>query len=217
MEIWSVVLAGGHGTRYGAAKQFAEVGGRRLVDLAVDVVSDVSDGVVVVLPAGGHAPPDVVRADAGPTRAASVRAGLAAVPEAADVVVVHDAAHPAAPRSLLQRLLEALEPGVDGVVPGLASAEALARDEGGDLGASIAKAGIVQIQMPQVFRAAALRSAHADAPDAVEDGGLVRDRGGRVLVVAGDPANIHVTTAADLEVVRRLLGQPARPPDSRLT
>ena len=56
----------------------------------------------------------------GPTRADSVRCGLAAVPAEAEIVVVHDAARPLAPAALFDAVLDALDGGADGAVPGLA-------------------------------------------------------------------------------------------------
>src|SRR4051794_8563800 len=55
----------------------------------------------------------------GSSRSASVRAGLAEVPEDAAVVLVHDAARPLLPPDLIPRLLEALGEGYDGAIPGL--------------------------------------------------------------------------------------------------
>ena len=65
---------------------------------------DVVDGVVVVLPADctWDAPDGVRRAVGGVTRSDSVRAGLAAVPEDTDIVIVHDAARPLASRRLFE-------------------------------------------------------------------------------------------------------------------
>ncbi len=88
--VWAVVVAGGSGTRFGRPKQFAELAGRPVVAWSVDAARAVADGVVLVLPAA-----DVVRAEAGaygadrvvaggPSRSASVRCGLAAVPDDAD-------------------------------------------------------------------------------------------------------------------------------------
>ena len=58
----------------------------------------------------------------GATRADSVRCGLAAVPAAADVIVVHDAARPLASRALFDAVVAALDGvDVDGAVPGYAA------------------------------------------------------------------------------------------------
>ena len=60
------------------------------------------------------------------------------------------------------------------------------------------------VQTPQAFRAAVLRDAHRDLPEATDDAGLVESLGATVRVVAGDPRNIKVTTVADLEVAQAL-------------
>ena len=54
----------------------------------------------------------------GETRADSVRAGLAEVPEDALVVLVHDAARPLLPAEVIERVLAPLSEGWDGAVPG---------------------------------------------------------------------------------------------------
>src|SRR5947208_1541302 len=90
--VWAIVVAAGSGSRFGSTKQYAPLAGRRVVDHAVAAARSVADGVVLVLPAGDEdAEPagDVVVAG-GVTRSESVRAGLAAVPDEAEVIVVHD-------------------------------------------------------------------------------------------------------------------------------
>jgi len=62
------------------------------------------------------------------------------------------------------------------------------------------------VQTPQAFRADALRRAHAGGGDATDDAALVEALGGTVVVVAGDPANVKVTTSLDLEVAALRLG-----------
>jgi 2-C-methyl-D-erythritol 4-phosphate cytidylyltransferase len=86
-QIWTIVVAGGSGRRFGTMKQYEIIGDRRVLDHAVDVALANCDGVVVVVPAD-----DVVdettnqRSNSrvhvvagGPTRTASVRHGLTAV------------------------------------------------------------------------------------------------------------------------------------------
>ena len=51
MTVWVVVVAAGDGARFGGLKQFAEIGGRPLVDWSVESARSVADGVVLVVPA----------------------------------------------------------------------------------------------------------------------------------------------------------------------
>ena len=104
------MVAAGGGARFGAAKQFARLGGASVLDRAVGVARDSCDGVVVVLPADTTwtGPPDVQVAFGGATRSDSVRAGLALVPDDVEIVVVHDAARPLASRALFELVVQAV-------------------------------------------------------------------------------------------------------------
>ena len=66
----------------------------------------------------------------GSTRAASVAAGLAAVPDDADLILVHDAARPFATPELVSRVLEALGQ-ADGAVPGVPLTDTVKRVSAG--------------------------------------------------------------------------------------
>ena len=50
--VWSIVVAGGAGVRFGSPKQFARLAGRPVLEWAVEACRGVSAGVVLVLPAG---------------------------------------------------------------------------------------------------------------------------------------------------------------------
>src|SRR6478609_5115950 len=97
--VWVIVVAAGSGTRFGGAKQYAPLAGRRVVDWSIDAARSVAHGVVLVAApadAGEEEPAVDVVVAGGATRSDSVRAGLAAVPGDADVILVHDGARPAA-------------------------------------------------------------------------------------------------------------------------
>lgn len=207
--VWSIVVAAGGGTRFGGPKQDAPLGGRRLLDWSLAAARVASDGVVLVVAPDrvGAAEPeaDVVVAG-GATRSASVRAGLAAVPAEAEVVVVHDGARPVAGPALFAAVVEAVRAGADAAVPGVDVVDSLRRRDGG----AVDREGLVAVQTPQAFAAGALRAAHASGGEASDDATLVERSGGRVVVVPGDPANVKVTHPADLDVVARHLAEGAR-------
>jgi 2-C-methyl-D-erythritol 4-phosphate cytidylyltransferase len=226
--VWSIVVAGGSGRRFGDMKQFAALGGRPVLEWAVEACRPVSAGVVLVLPAEAVGPagtPDleVYGADVvvagGATRADSVRCGLAGVPAEAEVIVVHDAARPLATSETFVAVLAALdEDGVAGVVPGLPPSDTIkAVDAGGNVTGTLDRDTLVAVQTPQAFRAAALRAAHehdsregrpddgTGAAPATDDAMLIEADGGRVRVVPGQPDNLKITTADDLQTAERLL------------
>ena len=203
-SVWAIVVAAGSGSRFGAPKQFQPLGGRRVLDWSLDAARTVSDGVVVVLPpasvAAGEPGADAVAAG-GDTRSASVRAGLARVPAEADVVVVHDGARPLAGPDLFAAVVAAVRAGADAAVPGVALADTLRWRTGGVAD----RDGLVAVQTPQAFRAAALRAAHAGDPEATDDASLVEAAGGKVVVVDGSPDNLKITNPSDLAVAEALL------------
>ena len=124
--------------------------------------------------------------------------GLAAVPEHADVVVVHDAARPFAAPSLFEAVVSAVRAGADAAVPGVPILDTVKRVVDGQVAATLDRDELVAVQTPQAFAAAALRKAHAACGDATDDAALVEAAGGRVTIVPGDPANAKITLRTDL-------------------
>ena len=213
MRAWAIVVAGGSGDRFGGAKQFRVLGGRRVVDWAVLAARTVCEGVVLVLPEDEvgrvalDVQPDVVVAG-GATRSASVRAGLAQVPDGVDAVLVHDAARPLAHPDLFTAVLEALVDGADGAVAAVPVADTLKRVEAdGRIVQTVDRSGLWAVQTPQGFRLDVLRAAHAGGAEATDDAGLVEAAGGRVVVVPGDRRNLKVTDPADLDLLEALVGR----------
>ncbi len=196
-ETWAIVVAAGRGTRFGGPKQYETVAGRRVLDWSVAAARSVSTGVVLVVPRGAEGveePAVDVTVPGGDTRSASVRAGLAAVPANATVVLVHDAARPLATPALFAVVLDAVRAGADAVVPGVPVTDALRSRGGGP----VDRDQLVAVQTPQGFRADALRAAHAGSPEAADDATLVEATGGRLVIVDGERTNLKVTEPADL-------------------
>ena len=227
--VWVILLAAGSGNRFGAAKQFAELAGRQVVDWSLSVASAVADGVVLVLPPIGTSsashedgvPParnplavtyekdGVVVVDGGDTRSASVRAGLCAVPMSAGVVVVHDAARPLASPDLFRRVIGAVidqSHPIDGVVPALPLTDTVKRVIGDRVLTTVDRGDLVGVQTPQAFRAGILRAAHAGDPEATDDAALLEALGATVRTVPGEPTNFKITDPTDLVVAGALVG-----------
>jgi len=219
---WGIVVAAGRGARFvpddparaQPPKQFLLLGGERIVDRAVRVATEACDRVVLVLPPGTawDGTPVHTVVPGGAARSDSVRSGLAAVPDDAEVVVVHDAARPLASRDLFDAVIAAVRAGADAAVPGVPVTDTVKQVDGDQVVATVAREALVAVQTPQAFRAAALRRAHEGAADAPDDAALVEACGGRVVVVAGERTNLKVTTGDDLVVATALLdaGGPSR-------
>jgi 2-C-methyl-D-erythritol 4-phosphate cytidylyltransferase len=203
-ETWAIVVAAGRGTRFGGPKQYETVGGRRVLDWSVAAARSVSAGVVLVVPpaaASVDEPSVDCTVVGGTTRSDSVRAGLAAVPAEATVVLVHDAARPLASVQLFAAVVEAVHAGADAVVPAVAVVDALRSRKGHP----VDREQLLAVQTPQGFRAAALRAAHVGSPQATDDAALVEAAGGRLVIVDGERSNLKVTEPMDLILAAALL------------
>jgi 2-C-methyl-D-erythritol 4-phosphate cytidylyltransferase len=210
VEGWAIVVAAGSGERFGRPKQFEALGGRRVLDVAVAAARACCAGVVVVVPPGcdsaAVAGADVVVAG-GATRSASVRAGLAAVPASAEIIVVHDAARPLARAELWAEVIGAVEQGAGAAIPAVPVADTLKRIVDGRVAETIDRAQLVAVQTPQAFRAELLRRAHAGGGDATDDAALVEGLGVVVTVVPGAADNLKITSPVDLVVAEALLAE----------
>ena len=208
--VWTVVVAGGSGARFGRPKQYELLDEHRMIDHSVAAARASSDGVVVVVPASDVATEsqrfDLVVAG-GATRSDSVRAGLAAVPSDADIICVHDAARPFASAALFRSVIAAVRAGAEGAIPGVAVTDTIkVVGADGAVQHTPERSSLVAVQTPQAFRAAALRAAHAGGPEGTDDAALVEAAGGRVVVVAGEPDNRKVTHPDDLDWARVKVG-----------
>lgn len=225
MYVAGIIVAGGRGTRVGGTvpKQLLEIGGvsvlRRSV-MACDAHAAIRELVVVL-------PEDLVAEGAalvGPTRLPcrvvaggarrqdSVRAGFAAVSDAAEVVLVHDAARPFVTADVIDRVIRAaVETGA--AIPAVPVADTVKRATVAGAERTVLKTvpreQLWLAQTPQGFLRAVLARAVADgaqASEATDEARLVELAGGAVAIVDGDRRNVKITTAEDVEEARRMSG-----------
>ena len=223
-ELWVIVAAAGDSRRMGLpdgeSKQFLLLGGEPILNHSVRrlITMDIVHGLVVVL----H-PSHTVRfasellafddskplliAEGGATRTDSVRAGLLEVPDSATVIAVHDGARPLFARHVCERCVEALGD-ADGAVPGLEVSDTLKRtDRQGKVATTVDRSDLWAAQTPQVFRAAALRDVYSrpDTNGATDDAVLLERGGYLVNLVPSTPANVKITTPADISLAGALM------------
>ena len=214
-------MAGGTGTRMGAGlpKQFLLLRGapvllhtlRRFAEPALGVAE-----IVVVLPADqlgpwqalcaahGGAPAHRLVAG-GPTRWASVKAGLGALAgHARGLVAVHDGVRPLVSPAVVERTYAA-------AARHAAAAAAVApKDSVRTLSphgsAALNRSRLRLMQTPQTFEIDLLRRAYAlpELPTFTDDASVVDDLC-RVELVEGDYRNLKITTPEDLLMAEALL------------
>lgn len=210
-------------------KALIPLGSRPLVAWSMIALAacDAIDRIVLAAPTGQEIPMRMAVGEAGgeglvvvsggASRQRSVQAALAAVPDDAEYILVHDAARPLVTAELCLALLAALD-GAEGAIAATPVADTLKRaGEDMVITATVDRAELWQAQTPQAFHADVLRHAFATATDEVLDtatdcASMVQALGGRVRLVATAAPNLKVTTPADLLVAGQLLRAAGRLP-----
>lgn len=168
----------------------------------------------------------------GDTRSASVRAGLAALPDTVGVVAIHDAARAAQPAAVIAATIAAVSGDVLAAAPAVAVVDTLKRVEGDTIVGTVDRDALVAVQTPQVVRRDVLLAVHAGTPDATDDLDLVErwlaedpsrldeprpgaagppdrhrppPRAGRVVHVSGSVLGHKVTRREDVVLLEALL------------
>lgn len=215
-----IIPAAGSGIRLGAEipKAFVHVDGVPMLALSARAFSG-CDAVILAAPARHVRDASEILTAAGvdhavvvaggSSRAESIEKALAAVPAGTQYVLVHDAARPAVPAAVIDRVIRALHDGAEAVVPVVPVTDSLKQVSGDVVVAHADRSRFARAQTPQGFRLDTLRRAYASArasgrlADATDDVSLAADIGVPVTTVAGDEANVKVTTAADLTSLQR--------------
>jgi len=259
MNLCVIITAAGESRRYGDSDKLSEdLGGRPVLVRTVEVFTrrDEVGSIIVTGPPDGNEVAPAFREKYGPVlgfhgvhliagsrghRWESVRNAMAAIPDEATHVAVHDAARPAVSAALLDRLLLAAAE-LEAVIPGTRQSDTLRRvsldsrglageDDAiadsilGDAGKArfevravtetLDRDGLILVQTPQVFNVDLLRRAYAqdELEGATDDAELILRLGEPVHVVDGDPGNIKLTSKEDLSLLRSILRVP--PPKER--
>jgi 2-C-methyl-D-erythritol 4-phosphate cytidylyltransferase len=225
-----VVAAAGAGRRLGGgAKALVRLAGRAMLAHAVEAMeaNQCTTAVVVVSHPDALEATDKLLADeglakvtalvaGGPTRQASVAAGLRALPPEPGYVVVHDAARPLVAPGTVDRMLELLlEAGMAGVVPGVPVPDTIRRVDADQRSTGIVdRDQLRSMQTPQLFVREVLEQAYrlalGDGAEATDEAALVELAGHSVQVIPGDPENLKVTTPLDLAIAETLLARRQR-------
>lgn len=226
-RVWAVIPAAGRGTRFGGElpKQYLDVAGAPLIahTLAALFAHDAVEGAVVPVSENDpdwpgwttFAGKPVSTCTGGATRAASVLAGLQALPDSVrpdDFVLVHDAARPNLSLADLSQLLERGRNDPVGAILAAPVRDTLKRagDDGGIDGTE-PRARLWRAFTPQLFRRLQLTRALESATQAdieVTDEAMAMERLGlRPLLVEGSEGNFKITTPADLARFEYILSQ----------
>jgi 2-C-methyl-D-erythritol 4-phosphate cytidylyltransferase len=200
-------------------KALRPLAGVPMIVRAVDALraAQLVDAVVVAAPADFVAHmsdllgPGVCVVPGGSERVDSVRIAIAAIGGAPEVVLVHDAARPLTPPSLIDAVASAVLAGAPAVIPVLGVTDTIKEvDDAGVVVRTIPRVSLRAVQTPQGFRREVLEAAYALDPEAhglsvTDDAGLVEALGTTVLTVPGSEEAFKVTRPADLLLAEAFL------------
>lgn len=218
MRVASIIAAAGSGDRLGAKqpKALIKLGKLTLIDHAVHLLRPFSDQIIVVAPST-HVEKvsaqfesdelvDVVAG--GSSRSISVRNAISALAKNIDYVIIHDAARALTPSDVMQRILDELKRGAEGVVPVLPLPDTVKEVLGEKVVRTVDRTSLQRVQTPQGFKTKVIVDAHAaakrDGVEGTDDASLVERMGIKVNTVLGDERAFKITTAFDLEVAQQV-------------
>ena len=162
----------------------------------------------------------------------SVQNALQVVSDDIDFIAVHDAARPALTNSLFDDVLlasknfsavavalpihgtvkrscnDATVIGDDDVIAdSILGTNSQAKVQAYKVSETIDRSNLWELQTPQIFTASLLQKAYeSDISDCTDDAQAVEKLGEAVHLIEGDSRNIKVTTQADLQLIRAIIG-----------
>jgi len=231
MHYWLVMPAAGAGRRFGGRKQFATLGVRSVLEVALRPFLDDPQclgGSIALAPGEPRrdellqrVPTRFALIEGGAERVHSVINGLralAARAASADWVLVHDAVRPCLSAADLARLLASAVEGGDGALLAVPVSDTVKQVQpaapGGPVihprcAGTIPRDTLWLAQTPQMFRQAALCAALEQAVAAgripTDEAQAMEWQGVAALLVRAHDHNIKVTNAADLGLAQAIL------------
>ncbi|MCF7796641.1 MAG: 2-C-methyl-D-erythritol 4-phosphate cytidylyltransferase [Lentisphaeria bacterium] len=206
---WAVIVAAGHGTRMGGdlPKQFMQLGGEEILSYSVNtfLLHPAIHGLVIVT-----SQPYLERVKnayqrcrvvlGGVTRQESSANGVAACPEEAGKILIHDAARPFVSQQIINECLAALD-GYEAAAPVLPLRDTVVMSVG-TAWQQLDRENLKAMQTPQGFQASTIRAAHASGVAGTDEIGLVlaSNPDAAVHLFEGTPDNFKITTSLDLEL-----------------
>ena len=222
MTKYAVIVAGGTGTRMGAAvpKQFMQLNGKPVllhtIETFLRAYADLQ--IILVLPASfeeqgrqlilqSAAPSRVQIVLGGTTRFHSVQNGLKQINEAS-VIFVHDGVRCLVTESLIRRCYE--QTILKGnAIPAVAVNDSIRMVEGNKTKV-VDRSRLLAVQTPQTFRSNILLSAFEQPyNEAFTDEATVAEAAGHeIFMIEGEKENIKITLPADLLIAEQLFRKP---------
>ncbi len=216
----AIILAGGQGKRMGRGKQYLELAGRPMLELAAEAFlspGGFEELVVVLTPAdmarygSGWEARGFKTAPAGPTRMASLKNGFKKLSGGIKLVAVHDGARPLVSARVVAGALRAAA-AHGAAVPAVPLKDTVKRisADGTFFEETPDRSRLMAVQTPQCYRkdilAGVLKTARAGT-DYSDESQVLEKLGVRPAVVGSDYRNIKITTPEDLIIAEAFMNE----------
>lgn len=216
MKVYAIIPAGGQGTRMGGTvpKQFQALMGKPILHYTFKTFqeSGLIDSLVLVVPEKEleHARADWLEHPAivkqvvagGKQRQDSVFNGYQALPDDADIILVHDGVRPFLSKDMIQETINiAVEFGA--AITAIPVNDTIKQvDNSGKVERTVDRESLWRVQTPQAFRydllGEAFRKAQKHSFYGTDEGALIENLGQEVRVVSGSEWNLKITRPEDL-------------------
>lgn len=223
MKAYALILGGGSGTRMGGElnKVFLPIRGIPAIVRATVPFTGICAGAVIVAQRDEIKLMEALTAQfglskfvrkivaGGDTRQESVKNGLSALPEDADVVMIHDGARAFVTEDIIRRALDSAAEHGSGVASVAVSDTIKRVREDYSVSETLDRTALRAMQTPQAFRVQDIREAHALAEQdgflGTDDAAVFEHAGKPVFVTEGSSRNIKLTTAFDMLLAKAIL------------
>lgn len=217
-SVTAVIVAAGEGRRFGAAKQFALLKGKTVLDRCLEKFEGLGavDRIILVLGSGRSGEEYQKRygkiaaiAKGGKKRQDSVYAGMSCMKaQETGIVLVHDGVRPLVGQDLIERIINAArEKGA--VVPVIPVEDTIKNVEAHKVIRTEDRKTLFRTQTPQGFSYPLLLEAFDQARRVnflgTDEAALVERMGRDVFVIPGDRRNIKITTKYDMKIAEALV------------
>jgi 2-C-methyl-D-erythritol 4-phosphate cytidylyltransferase len=217
-KVSAIIVAAGEGKRFGEAKQFALLKGKKVLDWVLEKFEyhEAIDNIILVL--GNDQAGDEYLgkygkigaiAKGGKRRQDSVYSGLGCMDtREAGIVLVHDGARPLVGKDLIQRIVDTVKIR-EAVVPVVPMEDTIKRVAEKKVLRTEERGHLFRVQTPQGFSFSLLREAHAralkDQFEGTDEAALVERLGKDVFVIPGERRNLKITTQEDMKIAEALI------------
>lgn len=219
----AVIVAAGSGTRFGADKLMAELGGIPVLAhtlQAFEAVQAVREIVLVTRREMAEDMAELCRTQhitkisnivpGGDTRAQSSLAGVMAVSPEAELIAIQDGARPLVTEDIILDALWTAHRHTAGV-PAVPVRDTIKQARDGVVTATPDRLALFAVQTPQCFQSDLIRAALVDAvqnaPEVTDDCLAVERIGGGIYLARGSEENIKITTPLDLKLAEMILAE----------